>query len=68
MHVLKLVAIALAGVWSVEFAVCVAVLGPVAVKARSDRAQTSSAAAFRVPAADGNEVTESGVSAPLTAS
>ena len=70
MHLLKLVAVVVGGVWSVELTACVAVLAPVVVKARSDRARrplTSSAAAFNAPDPDLNEV-ESGVGAPLTAS
>ena len=69
MHVLTLVAIAVAGIWSVEFTVCVVLFAPVVVKARSDRAlspQTSPT--FSAPAEDGNGATELGVRAPLTAS
>jgi len=71
MHVLKLGALVLGGLWAVELAVCVAVLTPVMVRARSDRALTreaSSAAAFTPPAPGRNEGVETGVSAPLTAS
>jgi len=72
MHVLKLIAIVLGGVWSVELTVCVAVLAPVLVKARSERAlaplASERAAAFSATDADRTDVMESGVGAPLTAS